>query len=64
MALPDEIIQKCNEVHEQEAFIKKIAAQAKDTQWAVNDPNYTHLKAVYMSARAKIITKVNELPTV
>ena len=62
MGLIEDVRTKCEEIQEQVDFIYTLAGKGLDPKWVLNDPGYTHLKAVYDSARASLDTLVSELP--
>lgn len=62
MSLIEEIRAKCEEIKVQVEFIYTLAGKAQDPRWIDNDPGFTHVQAVYESAKAVLKSLVNELP--
>jgi hypothetical protein len=62
MSVIENIRQKCEEIKEQTEFIYTLAGKAQDPKWVENDPGYTHILAVYTSAKGKLADIVGELP--
>ena len=62
MTVVEEVIAKCEEIEVQTEFIKTLAGKALAQKWVEHDPGYTHVLAVYQSAKTQLVALVNELP--
>ena len=62
MGVIEDIRAKCEEIKEQTEFVYTLAGKAMDPKWVQNDSGYTHMLAVYNSAKASLDTLVSELP--
>jgi len=59
----EDIKAACEEIEKDNEFIRTLAGKAADPDWITYDPGYTHLKAIYMNARAALIAAANALPS-